>query len=230
MSAGFLAMLAVHFVSSFLKVNNNNNSNDNNERKEICRSPEPFNESLLLKKLRDFYLMRNNNITPSTSNDYWTTAYATCSASQERHHFLCLNTTTTIAAAAAENVFFLGPCCPVRRTNAERKLRRKMKKNTQHPKKEVDIIQPKWRYTRNHLFQLIPFPRHVWSFSLYTHIRDKTTKNPINRVAGHIYTLSIKGHGTNKPLPKLFSSFFFFFSNIVGWKKKKKKKRILLLL
>lgn len=49
----------------------------NNERKEICRSPEPFNESLLLKKLRDFYLMRNNNITPSTPNDYWTTAYAT---------------------------------------------------------------------------------------------------------------------------------------------------------
>jgi CRISPR/Cas system-associated protein Csx1 len=25
-----------------------------------------------------------------------------------------------------------------------------------------------------------------------------------------IYTLSIKGHGTNKPLPKLFSSFFLF--------------------
>jgi CRISPR/Cas system-associated protein Csx1 len=25
-----------------------------------------------------------------------------------------------------------------------------------------------------------------------------------------IYTLSIKGHETNKPLPKLFSSFFLF--------------------
>lgn len=127
----------------------------NNERKEICRSPEPFNESLLLKKLRDFYLMRNNNITPSTPNDYWTTAYATWSASQERHHFLCLNTTTTTAAATAENVFFLGPCYPVRSTNAERKLRRKMKKKNTTPKK-----RSRYNTTKVAIYPKSPVPAH----------------------------------------------------------------------